>query len=100
MIEETNKKLSPNTHTSGVPAIKIFAEKKEDQSKKGMNILMLACCIPMVIGGALILYSIPAGTSLGARLYALAPFAGCLAMHVVMHRFIGKSCHQKTTKED
>lgn len=100
MIEQREGKLSPYTFTSGVPAIKKSTDTKEQQNRKVMNIFIIACCIPMVIGGALVFYSIPAEFGLGARLYALAPLAGCVAMHLVMHRFMGKSCHDKTNQKE
>lgn len=100
MIEQTKEKLSPNTLKSGVPAIKKTENAKEQENKKFMNMVMMACCIPMVIGGALIFYSIPSDLGLGARFYALAPLAGCVAMHFVMHRFMGKSCHEKPVGKD
>jgi hypothetical protein len=100
MIEQTKEKMSPYTYTSGVPAIKKSTQTKEQQNRKVMNLFMMACCVPMVIGGALIFYSIPAELGLGARLYALAPLAGCVAMHFVVHKFMGKSCHSKTDQKD
>ncbi len=100
MSDQVTEKKTPYAYTSGVPAIKKSDTTKEQQNKKVMNIVMLACCVPMVIGGALIFYSIPSDLGLGARLYALAPLAGCVAMHFVMHKFMGKSCHDDSQKKD
>ena len=100
MSDQARNKQELHGYTSGVPAIKKSSNNKGLQSKKVMNMLMMACCIPMVIGGALIFYSIPSDLGLGARLYALAPLAGCVAMHFVMHRFMGKSCHEKLEGKD
>jgi hypothetical protein len=100
MSDGARAKQAPIGYTSGVPAIRKSDNTKGRPSKKIMNIVMMACCIPMVIGGALIFYSIPSDLGLGARLYALAPLAGCVAMHFVMHRFMGKSCHEKSVGKD
>lgn len=100
MSDQVRSKSIPSALTSGVPAIKKSDSTKALQNKKVMNIAMLACCVPMVIGGALIFYSIPSDLGLGARLYALAPLAGCVAMHFVMHKFMGKSCHDDSQRKD
>ena len=100
MSDQVRSKSIPVAHTSGVPAIKKSESTKAQQNKKFMNMVMMACCIPMVIGGALIFYLIPSDLGLGARFYALAPLAGCVAMHFVMHRLMGKSCHEKSERKD
>lgn len=100
MSDQVTTKSIAYAHTSGVPAIKKSDGTKAQQNKKVMNIVMLACCVPMIIGGALIFYSMPSDLGLGARLYALAPLAGCVAMHFVMHKFMGKSCHGDSQKKD
>ncbi|WP_053999715.1 DUF2933 domain-containing protein [Ahrensia marina] len=100
MIEETKEKLSPYNYTSGVPAIRKPEQTKAEQNHLVMNMFMMACCIPMLIGGAIIFFAIPAEQGLSARLFALAPLAGCLGLHFVMHKFMGKSCHSKTDQKD
>jgi hypothetical protein len=96
MIEKTHAELTLTNHTSGVPAIRKPIKVKEEKKRSVMNMFMMACCIPMVIGGALIFFAFPADQSFGARLLALAPIAGCLGMHLVMHKFMGKACHEKS----
>ncbi|WP_234992373.1 DUF2933 domain-containing protein [Roseisalinus antarcticus] len=73
----------------------------------GMKLGMLACCAVMLLPlGAFLL----AGGTLGglaSNLGLLAPLALCLGAHVVMHRMMGKSCHdseadtrQQDTEQD
>ena len=62
----------------------------------GMKLGMLACCAVMLVplGGFLL-----AGGTLGglaSNLGLLAPLALCLGAHVVMHRMMGRSCHDRT----
>lgn len=54
--------------------------------------LMMACCVAMIAGFGLVLYSGPADQSLLARAGIAAPLLLCVGMHLVMHRFMGKSC--------
>jgi len=62
-------------------------------------LMMAACCAAMV--GAFFLVS---GGTGGSILSAVVPLAGCLLMHVVMMKMMGKSCHsehdnKQSTKE-
>lgn len=100
MIEQSEKQFSTNTYKSSVPVVVKTDRTKVKKKHNIMNMFMMACCIPMLIGGAIIFFSIPAELGLGARLYALAPIAGCLAMHLVIHRLMGKSCDHKTEQKD
>ena len=61
---------------------------------------MFACCVPMVIAGALIFASIPSELGWGAQFYAVAPLIGCVAIHLVMFLFMGKSCHTNSEGKD
>ena len=62
----------------------------------GMKLGMMACCAVMLVPlGALLV----AGGTLGgltSNLGLLAPLALCLGAHVVMHRMMGRSCHDNT----
>jgi len=69
----------------------------------GHNIMMMACCAAMAVGTGVLVTTAPAGQSLGQTLLLAAPLVGCLGMHLVMHRFMGKSCHstsKQKTKTD
>lgn len=62
----------------------------------GMKLGMLACCAVMLV--PLGVYTVAGGTfdGLAGNLGLLAPLALCLGAHVVMHRMMGKSCHDNT----
>lgn len=67
-------------------------------SGAGMKLGMAACCALMLVPlGAFLV----AGGTLGGlagNLGLFAPMALCLGAHVVMHRKMGKSCHDTTTE--
>lgn len=53
------------------------------------NALMALCCLAMV--GAFFVF---AGDGAKTGLFSLlVPLVACLGMHLVMHKFMGKSCH-------
>jgi len=54
---------------------------------------MVACCTAMVVGTGLLITSAPSGLTWTETLLLAAPMLGGLAMHAVMHRFMGKPCH-------
>jgi len=58
------------------------------------NALMALCCVAMV--GAFFVFA--GGEATFSLLSLLAPLAACLGMHVVMHKFMGKSCHSSDEK--
>lgn len=66
-------------------------------SGAGMKLGMVACCAVMLVPlGAFLV----AGRTLGGlagNIGLLAPLALCLGAHVVMHRMMGRSCHDSTT---
>ncbi|MCT4656005.1 MAG: hypothetical protein N4A65_09375 [Cohaesibacter sp.] len=55
---------------------------------------MAACCALMVIGAGISFAGSIQDHTFSKALLSLAPIAGCLVMHLVMHRFMGRSCHQ------
>jgi hypothetical protein len=69
----------------------------------GMKLGMLACCAVMLVPlGAFLLAGGTFG-GLASNLGLLAPLALCLGAHVVMHRMMGRSCHDSavnTPQED
>lgn len=58
---------------------------------------MAACCLAMLAGTGLLIYSAPSGLTWTETLLLAGPMLGCVAMHAVLHRFMGKSC-QATNK--
>lgn len=61
-------------------------------SKVGM-LFQAGCCLAMAAGFALIALSAAPGEPVTTTLLTAAPLAGCLAMHIGMHRFLKKKCH-------
>ncbi len=84
-----------------VPRVKARAAGDIPVKKQfsGHSLFMMACCAVMVAGAAIVFASAPAGQSLGETLLLAVPVLGCLAMHFVMHRFMGKSCHSTAYKD-
>lgn len=68
--------------------------------KQTHNWLMIACCLAMIGGFAYLLWSAPAGQSLGSTITSAFPLLICIGAHFVMHRFMGKSCHSNKAKKD
>lgn len=56
----------------------------------GHSMFMMACCLAMIGGTGLVLASAPEGSSLADRLWLAAPMLGCVGLHLVMHRFMGR----------
>ena len=70
---------------------------------KGVKFGMMACCAVMLVPlGAFLLAGGTLG-GLGSNVGLLVPLALCLGAHVVMHRMMGRSCHDSaadTRQED
>ncbi|MBO9423029.1 DUF2933 domain-containing protein [Labrenzia sp. R4_2] len=94
-IHETNSETS-----TSVPQVR--AKTMDSSSPKslvtGHNLFMLACCLAMVVGTGFLIASAPAGQTIGQTLLLAAPMLGCVGMHLIMHRFMGKSCHGDSPK--
>ncbi len=60
---------------------------------------MMACCAVMVAGTGFLIAGVPAGQSLADTLLLAAPMLGCVGMHFVMHKFMGKSCHAPSKQD-
>jgi hypothetical protein len=63
------------------------------------GLFMLACCTVMAVGVGFLLSTAPSALSLVDVSLLAIPLLGCLGMHLVMHRFLGKSCHSPVKKE-
>ena len=81
--------LSHNNNRSKVVALPALGRK----SFNAHTLFMIACCAAMIAGTGLLITSAPSGLTWTETLLLAAPMLGCLAMHAVMHRFMGKSCH-------
>ena len=56
------------------------------------TLFMAACCLAMLAGTGLLIYSAPSGLTWTETLLLAGPMLGCVAMHAVLHRFMGKTC--------
>jgi len=68
-------------------------EEPSSPPTAGHNLFMMACCALMVAGVGIILATAPNSQSWSATLWAAFPLLACVGAHLVMHRFLGKSCH-------
>lgn len=92
MMERNTRELSPFTPTSGVPKVKVRTGAATPDTRKLGNWIMIACCVPMVIGGGILLYAMGSNASWSARLSTLAPLTLCFGAHFFMHKLIGHAC--------
>jgi hypothetical protein len=76
----------------GANGMQTIAPRKP--ASTGHGVFMAVCCAAMAVGFAMVLFFAPAGQSLASTLLSAVPLLGCLAMHVWMHRFMGRSCHK------
>ncbi len=63
------------------------------------NLFMLGCCLLMAVVTGLLIVSAPTGLTAGEALLLAVPMFGCVAMHVILHRVMGKPCHAHARKE-
>jgi len=65
--------------------------QRTPERERGMSRwAMAACCaVPVLAVGALL----ATGTAGSGGVLLFAPLIGCLAMHGLMHRMTGRSCH-------
>ncbi|MCK5748781.1 hypothetical protein [Oricola sp.] len=61
-------------------------------TSKAARFFLAGCCLAMVAGFVLIVLSRVPGEPVTNTLLIAAPLAGCLAMHVAMHRFLARKC--------
>lgn len=62
-------------------------------ASKAGRFFLAGCCLAMAAGFALIVLSRAPGEPVTDTLLIAAPLAGCLAMHIAMHRLLPKKCH-------
>ena len=87
------------TRTS-VPKVAKTESPPADQVKSGSSILMMACCVAMVAAFGFVIFTAPAGQSWGASALTALPLLACVGAHLIMHRFIGRSCHGSTASPE
>ena len=61
---------------------------------------MWACCAVMLLPIAAFVMAGGLSDGLSSGLYVFAPLFLCLGAHVIMHRMMGKSCHETASEKD
>ncbi len=75
------------------------SNQRNSKSGKFSQFAMMACCAIMI---APIVFFLLAGGQIGGigdGLAVFAPLAICVGAHLLMHRFMGKSCHHEKDDE-
>lgn len=62
----------------------------------GHNLFMAACCAAMIAGTGIYVAFAPADQSFAQKMLLAAPLLGCVGMHFVLHRLMGKPCHSSS----
>lgn len=97
-------KLSP--HKTAETTLNLGQEASMEGEKPNLkrigNWIMVACCVPMVIGAGILLWAMGPDATWSNRISTLAPLALCFGAHLIMHKLIGHSCHKakKSTKDE
>ncbi len=87
------------TRTS-VPKAAKSASPSAAQVRSGSGMLVMACCVAMVAAFGFVIYTAPTGQSWGTSALTPLPLLACVGAHLIMHRFMGRSCHGSTAKPE
>ena len=85
---------------NSVPKVAKTESPPTDQVKSGGSILIMACCVAMVAAFGFVIFTAPAGQSWGASALTALPLLACVGVHLIMHRFMGKSCHGSAVESE
>ena len=101
----TPKIARAKAYPGSVPKVSADVAKAPDEHAtfgKAHNFFMMACCVAMVAGVGILVATAPATQSWSATLWTAFPLLACVGAHLVMHKFMGKSCHgsDATTKDE
>lgn len=81
------------TARSSVPKVERAPAAKSATEKSGHSLFMLACCVGMAAAFGFLVFTAPAGQGWGTTIYASLPLLGCVGAHLLMYKFMGRSCH-------
>lgn len=70
------------------------------RSSSTMKYAMWACCAVMLLPVGIYFAAGGLSAGLGSSLFTFAPLVLCIGAHLVMHRFMGKSCHGEGMTKD
>ena len=85
---------------TSVPKVAKTELPSADQVRSGSGMLMMACCVAMVAAFGFVIFTAPAGQSWGASALTALPLLACVGAHLIMHRFMGKSCHGSAVESE
>lgn len=90
--------------STSVPAISkaVNTNEKSDQIpfRSPAHLFMWVCCGLMVIGLAIVFLAAPSDEPITTTLWSLTPLLACLGMHLLMHRLMGRSCHNSNNSRE
>lgn len=72
--------------------------ENSENTRSSMGPFMLLCCLAMFAAFAVFVLMAPAGQSWTEIALGAAPLLACFGVHLIMHRFMGKSCHGEKEK--
>ena len=81
-----SRRDDPNQHEN---------EAFDTTERSAMSSFMMLCCIAMFVAFVAVVFMAPANQSWTQTALGAAPLLACLGAHLVMHRFMGRSCHSK-----
>jgi hypothetical protein len=86
--------IKSHRRPAGVPRVRRTDDNPSEPSK-GHSHFMMVCCALMVVGVGVVFATAPAASSWSETMGLALPLLGCLGVHLVMHRFMGRSCHKQ-----
>ena len=78
---------------AGVPEVAQIHVEAARPEKSGHSAFMIICCAAMVAAFGFALFAAPATQSWAVTAYSALPLVACVGAHLIMHKFMGKSCH-------
>lgn len=78
---------------SSVPKVQRSSVAATSNEKSGHSWFMMVCCVAMFAALGFVIFTAPAGQAWGTTLFAALPLFGCVGAHLLMYKFMGKSCH-------
>jgi len=86
---------SKNVPVGGEVSVGTQSTEQSRAPRKGSmtGSLMMLCCVGMFAVFAAVVFFAPVDQSWTQTALSAAPLLGCVGAHLIMHRFMGRSCH-------
>jgi len=91
--------IKTNRNPVSVPRVRRTADSPSNTGK-GHSHFMMACCALMVLGVGVVFATAPSASSWLETLGLALPLLGCVGAHLIMHRFMGRSCQNHESKQE